>query len=172
MPAQIHSAGTASTGAETRWESVPCAPTLSKVNAADLVRTVRSRRSLSQRQLAAHAQLPPSTIDRIESGRSDPRLSTLIQILSAVHLRLVVTNQFSRVIELEEDLGLRDKAGRQPPAHLDRWIPLGPMRNDWWGWGRIAWQLDDPKVPKYTYARRGRMPRGQCYIDGRWNDAT
>lgn len=133
---------------------------------------MRSRRSLSQRQLAAHAQLPPSTIDRIESGRSDPRLGTLVQIVTAVGLRLVITNQFGRVVELEPDSGLRDKAGRQPPPHLDRWIPRSPLRSDWWGWSRIAWQITDPKVPAFTYARRGHMTPHPYYVDRRWNDAT
>jgi transcriptional regulator with XRE-family HTH domain len=140
---------------------------------ADLVRTVRRVRRLSQRELAAHVGVPPSTIDRIEAGRSDPRLGTLVRILAAVDLRLVVINSHRRVIDIDRDPHVRDHGGRQTPAHLETWRPRGQLYGDWWGWARIAWSIDDPKVPPFTYSRRrARYSDDPFWAHLRWDDAT
>jgi len=143
------------------------------VNADDVLRAVRRARRLSQRELAAHAGLPRSTIDRIEAGRTEPRLGTFEAILTSVGLRLAVTNQFDRILAVDDDGWLRDRGGRFFPAHLelrelgDRWD------GGWWGWGRLAWASDDPKVPKYAYNRRYPAHWDDPYYAAqRWDDAT
>lgn len=47
------------------------------------LRQARRRAGLTQRDLAAITGVPQSTIGRIESGRSDPRVSTLDTLLRA-----------------------------------------------------------------------------------------
>jgi transcriptional regulator with XRE-family HTH domain len=46
-----------------------------------MLRWARRRAGLTQRQLAERAGVPQSTIGRIESGATDPRLSTLRHLL-------------------------------------------------------------------------------------------
>lgn len=47
------------------------------------LRQARRRAGLTQRELAARTGVPQSTIARIESGRADPRVSTLDTLLRA-----------------------------------------------------------------------------------------
>lgn len=51
--------------------------------AGRMVREARGRAGLTQRQLAAKADIPQETISRIESGRADPRVKTLDRLLEA-----------------------------------------------------------------------------------------
>ena len=48
------------------------------------LRTARKRAGLSQRQLALRVGIPQGHISRIESGRVDPRLSTIVEIATTV----------------------------------------------------------------------------------------
>jgi transcriptional regulator with XRE-family HTH domain len=142
------------------------------VDAGDVLRAVRRARRLSQRELAAVAGVPRSTVDRIEAGRTEPRLATFEAILKSVGYGLVITNQFGRMLAVD-DGWLRDRGLRCYPAHLE----LRPSGNyfdgGWWGWGRLAWTPDDPKVPEYTFDRR--YPdhwNNPDYAQHRWDDAT
>lgn len=49
--------------------------------ASTALREARRRAGLTQRELAARAEVPQSTIGRIESGAIDPRVSTLDRLL-------------------------------------------------------------------------------------------
>jgi transcriptional regulator with XRE-family HTH domain len=51
--------------------------------AGRMVREARQRAKLTQRQLAAKADIPQETIARIERGRVDPRVGTLDRLLEA-----------------------------------------------------------------------------------------
>ncbi len=51
--------------------------------AARLLKGARRRAGLTQRQLAARAGLPHVTVARIEAGRVDPRVGTLVTLLRA-----------------------------------------------------------------------------------------
>ena len=53
------------------------------IKAADLVRSARRRVHLTQRELSRRAGIPQPTIAAIESGRQDPRYSTLVALLAA-----------------------------------------------------------------------------------------
>jgi transcriptional regulator with XRE-family HTH domain len=130
---------------------------------------MRSVRRLSQREFAARAGVPPSTVDRIEAGRSDPRLSTFVAMVRAGGYHLVVADRYGRPLasrkEIEE---LFDRAGRRLPAHLKS----GPTPSyftkgrQWWGWHHIAFPLLDDNVPENTYWRR---PPRWFHT---WEDAT
>lgn len=106
--------------------------------------------------------VPQSTIDRIEAGRSDPRLSTLANILGAVGLEVGI-HVGGRLIEVDlERERLIDFAGRHFPAHWEveevHWL------DGWWGWWR-----KNPRIetfpPTHTYWKRG-------YNQHRWLEAT
>jgi transcriptional regulator with XRE-family HTH domain len=56
--------------------------------AGNVLRVVRAKSGLTQRQLAAKAGVPHSTIAKIESGARQPTHPTLAKILAAVDLSL------------------------------------------------------------------------------------
>lgn len=53
-----------------------------------LLKRVRRWANLSQRELAARAGVPQSTVGRIESGATDPRTRTLSRLLQAAGFEL------------------------------------------------------------------------------------
>lgn len=58
------------------------------MNVARLIRRTRQAAGLTQRQLAANAGVPQSTVARIELGRIVPRADTLDRLLRAMGLSL------------------------------------------------------------------------------------
>jgi transcriptional regulator with XRE-family HTH domain len=145
------------------------------MNPGEVVRAVRWARRLSQRDLATITRVPSTTIDRIESGyTSNPRLGTIEAILTPTGYRLVVVNQFGRLLrgEAEHD-DLRDRADRRFPAHLEIRPVVGECEDAWWGWRRIAWLRSDPGVPDFSYERRRKdVWADPYYASARWDDAT
>lgn len=69
------------------------------VNAGEVLRQVRRRAGLSQRQLAERAATPQSTIARIEAGRSDPRAGTLERLLRACDHRLTLERRPGQAVD-------------------------------------------------------------------------
>jgi|SRR5919198_6418522 predicted nucleotidyltransferase len=60
----------------------------SATTAAELVRSARTRRGLSQRALAQQAGVPQSTVSSIESGHRQPSVAMLERLLGAAGFRL------------------------------------------------------------------------------------
>jgi transcriptional regulator with XRE-family HTH domain len=58
------------------------------MNAGSLVRTARLRNGLTQRELARKAHIPQPMVSLIESGRQDPRYTTLVRLLRVCDLDL------------------------------------------------------------------------------------
>ena len=56
--------------------------------AGNLLASARSKRGLSQRELARRAAVPQAMIARIESHRQQPSLPTLYRLLAAAELEL------------------------------------------------------------------------------------
>jgi transcriptional regulator with XRE-family HTH domain len=133
---------------------------------ATVIRALRRRRRLSQRELAARSGVSASTIDRIESGHTrDPGIGVIDAVLNSVGYGLAVVDHKGRPLmpgdgaDLLHDLELlRDSGGRHFPAHLPTFRVTRSQY--WWGWYRIAWSMSDPVVPAYSYFRRPeRWPR-------------
>ena len=119
------------------------------------LRAVRRSRRISQRELAELAQLPRSSIDRIEAGRVVPKLDTVERLLAVTGYELAVTDQHGRLLALDpERERRRDRARRHFPAHLDQGRTPTYDDGGWWGWERIAWPYTDDWVPEWTYWRR------------------
>ena len=117
---------------------------------------------MSQRELAAAAGVPPSTVGRIESGETtDPGIGAMGQLLAAADLRLAAVDANGREVELASDPRTDrewDRAGRRFPPHLPTY-EVTEFMDGWWGWLHIAWVMSDPKVPRLTYFQRPK-PRG------------
>ena len=60
------------------------------MDVGEALRTARQSAGLTQRQLAARAAVPQSTVARIERGHLVPRLSTLERLLKAADHEVVV----------------------------------------------------------------------------------
>jgi transcriptional regulator with XRE-family HTH domain len=117
---------------------------------ADYVTALRRRADLSQRELAALAGVPASTVARLESGATtDPRLSTMAKLAAAAGHRLVMAAADDELLMPEPELRgrCRDLRGRRLPAHLD----VAPAVEDW----LRPWWV--PKRGEFTFIRnRGR----------------
>lgn len=58
--------------------------------AGTVLRIARAKKGVSQRELAAAAAVPPSTIAKIESGHRQPTYPTLAKILASIDFGLTV----------------------------------------------------------------------------------
>src|SRR5689334_7765731 len=85
----------------------------------DVVRRCRRAARLSQRELASLAGVSATTVAQIESGRHVPSLRLLITLLDAGGLALAVADRLGSILWKYDGRGLRDRAGRHYPAHLD-----------------------------------------------------
>jgi len=65
----------------------------------DRVRAARLEAGLTQRDLAAKAGVPQSTVARIESGALDPRFGTLDRLLRVCNAELVVVERPGRGVD-------------------------------------------------------------------------
>jgi transcriptional regulator with XRE-family HTH domain len=99
-----------------------------------IVRRVRRKADMSQRELAKHAKLSPALVAAVESGTRTPSLQALQRILLAANYMLVVADVDGRlVVPLEVWQDVADGAGRRYPAHLD--TILDPEFGEWWADG-------------------------------------
>ncbi|WP_243706120.1 GNAT family N-acetyltransferase [Micromonospora sp. KC721] len=127
-----------------------------------ILRALRRRADLSQRELADRSGVPQSTIARIESGGSrDPRFRTIERLVGAMAAGLTIS------LEVPTDHGvatpglpavpheeLRDSAGRHCPAHLDARAVHEPRdwRGAWWaGWYDLPPERWPAPLPLVTY---------------------
>lgn len=96
-----------------------------------LIRRIRREADLSQRELARHVGVAPSTIAGIECGTSLPGLRTLQRIMKTAGYQLALLDGDDRlVVPLMNWGGVRDGAGRRYPAHLDTIVD--PGYREWW----------------------------------------
>lgn len=129
-----------------------------------MLRAARRTRGVSQRELAERADVPRSTVDRIEAGSSKPKIETVEVLLDALGYELVVCTRRGRLLTIDPEAErLTDRADRHFPAHWE-FEPTGP---GWWGWSRVAWWSGDRWAPEHTYWRR-RPSSGFTP----WEDAT
>jgi transcriptional regulator with XRE-family HTH domain len=87
---------------------------------AEIVRQVRRRLDLSQRQLAVRAGVPKSTVADLEAGHVVPNLRTLGLVLEVAGMRLEVVDLTDEPVSFHSDTHEpRDRAQRRFPPHLD-----------------------------------------------------
>jgi HTH-type transcriptional regulator/antitoxin HipB len=112
------------------------------------LRAARRRADLSQREFAAKAGVPQSTIARIEHSPERAKATTVAQLLGTLGFRLAVVDTEGNELEPEDpdDAERRDRAKRRFPAHLD----LRPGSESWWAFG---WPMFDGREPEYTFDR-------------------
>ena len=94
---------------------------LSKLEPRYWIRFVRGRARLTQQQLAEKAKLRQADVSRIESGRADPRLSTLRRVAGALGFRFIVLAKTESAIAFQLRYG-------PASASSDLDGPKGPRR--------------------------------------------
>jgi transcriptional regulator with XRE-family HTH domain len=112
---------------------------MSFMTPGELIRTIRTRRGLSQRRLARRVGTQQSAISRLEADEISPSVETLEQILAAMGERLA--------------LGTGAPARKYDPAHRQATAERSPAERLALGisWNRMAGRL----------AEAGRVARGQ-----------
>ena len=151
------------------------------MNAGHWLRAARAQRRISQRELADIAGVPRSTIGRIEAGSVAPRWDTVVDLLAALGWGIDVRDRLGRQLPVRRTpVGHIDEGERRFPAHLEAGPTPGyyaTTGGTWWGWGRVAWDERNPKVPANTYWRRQPLWQLTGHPDDRyklcvWDDAT
>lgn len=94
--------------------------TAGHVDLSGAIRALRRRADLSQRELAMRSGVPPATVGAVECGGSrNPSFRTVERLVAATGARVAIVDvDGSEPVRLPTD-GLRDRAYRRFPAHLD-----------------------------------------------------
>jgi transcriptional regulator with XRE-family HTH domain len=140
------------------------------VDLGALLRALRRKADLSQRELAARAGVPASTVARIESGQAaDPKFRTIERLVRAAGGGLAVGDppagepDEAEPDEAEPDENVRDAVGRRYPAHLDtREVRTAKdWSGAWWAyWYDLPRERWPVRAPEVTYdLDRGRRDR-------------
>lgn len=124
-----------------------------------VLRALRRKADLSQRELAALAGVPKSTLSRIEAGRAtDPKFRTVERLVLAAGGRLgfgeLATDPNQGELATDPNEGMRDAAGRHYPAHLDVREVHEPKdwAGAWWAyWYDLPPERWPLRVPAATY---------------------
>ena len=88
-----------------------------------LIRALRTALHMTQSQLAGRAGLPQSHVARIESGRVDPRLSTLRKVLGALFCDMLTVPRMQRKLaDILEDR-IKEKARKNVASVWDAAAP-------------------------------------------------
>ena len=116
-------------------DPLPVSPAVAPEQVATVLRAVRWRGRFSQRALAEAAQIPRSSVARMEAAESsDPRLSTLVRVAGTIGLHLaLVDDEGTHLAVPFEQTGFTDAADRRLPAHQQT---LDTRVSGWWGEGR------------------------------------
>ncbi|HSI92187.1 MAG TPA: helix-turn-helix transcriptional regulator [Jiangellaceae bacterium] len=119
--------------------------------AATMLRALRARAQLSQRELAAKAGVARSTIARAESGAAPPSWAVMTRVVEAAGCRLQLVAEDGTPVEPWPFDDVLDRGARHLPAHLEVWR-VG-RRGWWWGYYRYStWAY--PPTPTHTYQMR------------------
>ncbi|MET8091346.1 helix-turn-helix domain-containing protein [Micromonospora sp. NPDC005220] len=138
------------------------------IDVGEILRDLRRRADLSQRELAEQSGVPKSTVARIESGQGGgPAFQTVERLIRAAGGEIVLSLPGAPLgneprpdseprpdNELRPDNEVRDEAGRRYPAHLDvrRVLTLNDWPGAWWVHSyTLPQRLWPVRVPELTY---------------------
>jgi transcriptional regulator with XRE-family HTH domain len=123
----------------------------SRLDVVGIVLRVRRVADLSQRDLAQALGVSQPTVARWESGRGDPTLGQLQDVLALAGLRLTARTEDGTTVRPVDCDVVRDNADRRFPAHLD----VVPPDEQWRHHGSLG-ARHDRRPPRGWYAMRAR----------------
>src|SRR6476660_4565168 len=132
-------------------------PSVGEFELPGMLRRIRRRADLSQRELAERCAVSQSMVAKVETGERDLPVGTLVAAAQLAGLRLALLDDLGDEVSAMTDRAVRDAGGRRFPAHLD--TRFGD--EDWWhGDQRYSrsqpWYTFDRVRPVRDYWRRRR----------------
>ena len=122
-----------------------------RFHAGAFLRSLRAHTRLDQRELARRAGVPHRTLARLEADEVDPRLSTVLRLVSGASCVVAVYDTSGVLVAPWDWEGALDRGERHFPAHLD--IREVHDLRDWWAeWHYSTWI--HPPLPTHTYDAR------------------
>lgn len=140
-----------------RHDAGPAATAATEDETPGLIRRVRRRAKLSQRELAHELGVSQSAVAKWETGRTTPTARMLTKVLKLGELRIVaVKANGDRVLPMKVTAA-RDTAHRRYPAHTflwteGWWAPEGAEMTAWFT--AILGRSSELDMPKVRYSRR------------------
>ncbi|MGR7025042.1 helix-turn-helix domain-containing protein [Geodermatophilus sp. URMC 62] len=118
-----------------------------------LIRRIRRRADLSQREIAAATGIPKATVAAAEAGTRGLDARALARLAEVAGLRLVLVDGEGAEVAPMDGRAVRDEGGRRFPAHLD-------TRHGDEGWWHGPHRYDrTPVIYTFTRHRRRRDER-------------
>ncbi len=109
-----------------------------KIMTAEALQELRKARKLSQKEVAAHLNIPATTYNTYESGRTEPPIEILVRLSHLYGMPIDIIVQRDRTYGTAEDVGQKMVAFKEQLAEIDK---------------QIAEQgVDAPGVPEFMAA--------------------
>lgn len=109
-----------------------------KIMTAEALQELRKARKLSQKEVAAHLNIPATTYNTYESGRTEPPIEILVRLSHLYGMPIDIIVQRDRTYGTAEDVGKQMAAFKEQLAELDKQITEQGM--------------DTPGVPEFMAA--------------------
>ena len=93
-----------------------------KIMTAEALQELRKARKLSQKEVAAHLNIPATTYNTYESGRTEPPIEILVRLSHLYGMPIDIIVQRDRTYGTAEDVGRKMAAFKQDMAEFDRQI--------------------------------------------------
>ena len=93
-----------------------------KIMTAEALQELRKARKLSQKEVAAHLNIPATTYNTYESGRTEPPIEILVRLSHLYGMPIDIIVQRDRTYGTAEDVGRKMAAFKQDIAELDKQI--------------------------------------------------
>jgi len=138
-------------------EPDPASALADGIDLAGLLRRIRRRADLSQRDLAARLQVPKTTVAAVESGTRPMDVHLLVRAATLAGLRLALLDAAGEEVRGMHPDAVRDRGGRRFPAHLD--TMLSERRASRWE------HRPHLRRPTYTFDRRVPWERRAAAAD-------
>ncbi len=93
-----------------------------KIMTAEALQELRKAKKLSQKEVAAHLNIPATTYNTYESGRTEPPIEILVRLSHLYGMPIDFIVQRDRTYGTAEDVGRKMAAFKQDIAEFDRQI--------------------------------------------------
>lgn len=91
-----------------------------KVMTAEALREMRKSKKLSQKEVAAHLNIPATTYNTYESGRTEPPIEILVRLSYLYSIPIDIIVQRDRTYRTADDIGRQMAEYKEQLAELDR----------------------------------------------------